>query len=244
MSTYLFQETPRRGPWSGQEPEPEEQRTPAREPMFNAPWPAVALAVVIVAGYAIQSRFSDLWLEPLVFFPAAIGQGRWWTLITHVFLHGNWAHALSNAAFVVAFGSPAARFFGTRGWGVVLFFLFYLICGALAALGFAAVHPGGTEAMIGASGAASGLVGVAARLVAGKGRLGPIFAPFVLTMGAAWLLVNLITAGVMAIGANDLIPGAGGAGVAWEAHLAGFLAGVLLISPFAWVLRKIAPYTR
>jgi len=243
MPTYAFQETPKRGPWSGQEPEPEEQ-APAHEPMFNVPWPALALALIIVGGYAVQSRLSDIALEPYVFFPAALAQGRWWTLFTHIFLHGNWAHALSNAAFVLAFGTPAARFFGTRGWGVALYFIFYLVCGAIAALGFAAFHLGGAEAMVGASGAASGLVGVAARLVAGRGRLGPIFAPFVLTMGAAWLVVNLITAGVMAFGGNDLIPGTGGAGVAWEAHLAGFLAGVLLISPFAWLLRRIARYAR
>jgi membrane associated rhomboid family serine protease len=243
MATYQFQETPKRGPWSGPEPPPEDE-APAREPMFNVPWPALALVVVIVGGYAVQSRLSDLALEPFVFSPAALGEGRWWTLVTHIFLHGNWIHALSNAAFVLAFGTPVARFFGTRGWGVVLYFAFYLICGAVAALGFAAVHPGGSEAMVGASGAASGLVGVAARLVAGRGRLGPIFAPFVLTMGAAWLVVNLITAGVMAFGASGLLPGTGGAGVAWEVHLAGFLAGVLLISPFAWLLRRIAPYAR
>jgi membrane associated rhomboid family serine protease len=241
MPTYLFQETPQRGPWSGPEPQPGE-REPAHEPMFNAPWPALALVAAILGGYAIQSRLPDAVLAPYVFSPAALKQGAWWTLVTHVFLHGNWMHALSNAAFVLAFGSPAARFFGTRGWGPWLYFLFYLLCGALAALGFAAVHPNGAEAMVGASGAASGLVGVSARLVAGRGRLGPIFAPFVLTMGAAWLVVNLITAGVMAFGGNSLLPGTGGAGVAWEAHLAGFLAGVLLISPFAWLLRRIAPY--
>jgi membrane associated rhomboid family serine protease len=206
--------------------------------MFNVPWPVLALALVIIGGYAIQSRFPDTSLEPYVFSPAALAEGRWWTPATCLFLHGGWLHALSNAAFVLAFGSPVARFFGTRGWGAVLFFIFYLLCGVLASMGFAAVHPHGQQAMIGASGAASGLVGVAARLVAGRGRLGPIFAPFVLTMGASWLFVNLVVAGVMAVGATSLIPGTGGAGVAWEAHLAGFVAGVLMISPFAWLLRR------
>jgi membrane associated rhomboid family serine protease len=91
--------------------------------------------------------------------------------------------------------------------------------------------------MVGASGAASGLVAGASRLVAGRGRLGPIWAPFVITMGLAWLLVNLLVAGVMAVGATGLLPGTGGAGVAWEAHLAGFLAGALLIGPFARLAR-------
>ena len=240
-TTYLFQETPERGPRSGPDPQPGEGR-PAREPMFNVPWTTLAIAVVIVCGYAVQSRLPDFTLEPYVFSPAALAEGQWWTLLTHLFLHGSWLHALSNAAFVVAFGTPVARWFGTRGWGVPLYFVFYLLCGVLAALGFTAVHPGGQQAMIGASGAASGLVGVAARLVAGRGRLGPIFAPFVLTMGASWLFVNLLVAGVMAVGATGLIPGTGGAGVAWEAHLAGFLAGVLLASPFAWLLRRLGRF--
>jgi membrane associated rhomboid family serine protease len=232
MPALLFQETPARGPWSGPEPQPEE-REPAREPMFNAPWTAVALVAVIVAGYAIQSRLPEFELIPFVFSPAGLAQGAWWTPLTAVFLHGNWTHALTNAALVLAFGTPVARLFGLRPRGVICFFGFYMLCGVLASLGFAALHWGSRDGMVGASGAASGLVAAAARLVAGRGRLGPIFAPFVLTMGVAWLVVNLMVAGVMVAGASNLIPGAGGAGVAWEAHLAGFLAGVVLVGPFA-----------
>jgi membrane associated rhomboid family serine protease len=236
MPIYEFQETPARGPWSGPEPQPEE-RKPAHEPMFNAPWTTLAIVAAILAGYAVQSRLPDAIVQPYVFSPAALRHGEWWTLVTSVFLHGSWLHALSNAGFVLAFGSPVARFFGVRGRGVWLYFAFYLVCGLFAALGFAAVHPGSAEGMVGASGAASGLVAGASRLVAGRGRLGPIWAPFVITMGLAWLLVNLLVAGVMAVGATGLLPGTGGAGVAWEAHLAGFLAGALLIGPFARLAR-------
>jgi membrane associated rhomboid family serine protease len=232
MPASLFQETPKRGPWSGPDPQPEAHE-PVREPMFNAPWTAVALVALIVVGYAIQSRLPDFALIPYVFSPAALAAGAWWTPLTAVFLHGNWTHALTNAALVLAFGTPVARLFGTRLRGVVWFFAFYMVCGVLASLGFAALHWGSQDGMIGASGAASGLVAAAARLVAGRGRLGGIFAPFVLTMGAAWLVVNLLVAGVMVAGASNLIPGTGGAGVAWEAHLAGFVAGVLLVGPFA-----------
>lgn len=239
MPIHLFQETPARGPWGAPEPGPEpEAREPGREPFFNAPWPVVALVTLIVGGYAVQSRFADATLVPYVFTPEGLWTGRWPTLFTHLFLHGNWAHALSNGAFVLAFGTPVARFFGLRAREVALYFIFYLLCGALAALGFAAIHPGSHDAMIGASGAASGLVAASARLVAGRGRLGKVYAPFVITMGAAWLFVNLLVAGLMAAGNTGLIPGTGGAGVAWEAHLAGFVAGLLLISPFAWILRR------
>jgi membrane associated rhomboid family serine protease len=71
-------------------------------------------------------------------------------------------------------------------------------------------------------------------LIAGSGRLGRIASAPVIGMGGAWLGVNLL---VGAIGSN-FVPGAGGAGIAWEAHVAGFVAGVLLISPFAWVFRR------
>ena len=235
MPIYLFQETPARGPWSGPEPQPEE-REPAREPIFNAPWQALALVAVIVGGYALQSRFAlDQVAETYAFSPAALSEGRWWTLVTALFLHGNWAHALMNAAFALAFATPVARFFGTRGVGVLAFFAFYLLSGVLSSLGYAALHFGSPAALVGASGAVSGLMGAAARLIAGGGRrLGRIFSSAVLGMGAAWVFVNLLV-GVVGSG---FVPGTGGAGVAWEAHVAGFLAGVLLIGPFAWLFRR------
>jgi membrane associated rhomboid family serine protease len=235
MPTLLFQETPARGPWGSPEPEPEDRGGPVHEPFFNAPWPALLLVAVIVGGYAVQSRFPPaVVLEPYAFSPAGLQAGQWQTLVTAVFLHGNWTHALMNAAFGLAFATPTARFFGTRGWGVVVFFLFYLTCGVLSSLGFAALHWGGTEGLVGASGAISGLMGAASRLIAGQGRVGRIFSSPVMGMGAAWIVVNLLV-GVLGSG---WAPGTGGAVVAWEAHVAGFIAGVLLIGPFAWIARR------
>lgn len=234
MPIYLFQETPARGPWPGGDPRPDEGE-PIREPMFNAPWPALALVAVIIGGYALQSRFPmDVVAGSYAFSPAALGEGRWWTLITAIFLHGNWAHALMNAAFALAFATPVARFFGARGLGVLVFFAFYLACGVLSNLGYAGLHLGSPAALVGASGAVSGLMGAAARLIAGQGRIGRILSSAVIGMGAAWVIVNLLV-GIVGPG---FVPGSGGAGIAWEAHLAGFLAGVLLISPFAWLARR------
>lgn len=234
MPIYLYQQTPARGPWSGPEPNPEEQE-PVREPMFNAPWPAVALVAVIVGGYALQSRLPlDAVAAAYAFSPAALKAGHWWTLLTSLFLHGNWAHALMNAAFALAFATPVARFFGTRAVGVLAFFVFYLLCGVLSSLGYALLHVGSPAALVGASGAVSGLMGAASRLIAGGGRLGRIFSSAVIGMGVAWIAVNLLV-GVVGSG---FVPGTGGAGVAWEAHVAGFVAGVLLIGPYAWVFRR------
>ncbi len=222
-------------PQSWSAPTPPEGERPAREPAFNAPWPAVAVAVVILGGYLAQTLFPRGSLEDaFAFSPAQLAAGGWPTLITAIFLHGGWPHAAMNAAFGLAFGTPVARFFGGKATGALLFFAFYLATGVLSNLGYAAFHWGQAGALVGASGAVSGLMGAAARLIGGQGQPGRMFSPAVIGMGGSWILINLLT-GVF--GAS-LLPGTGGAGVAWEAHVAGFAAGVLLISPFAWLARE------
>ena len=229
MPPALFQDTtndPRRGSPDGPAPE----RRPAREPVFNAPPAAIALVALIVGAYALQTRFPlESVVEAFAFSPQALAHGRWFTLLAALFVHGSWGHALTNAAFALAFATPVARFFGERASGVAVFFIFYLLCGALSSLGYAAVHPAEATPLVGASGAVSGLMGAAARLIDGRGRVGRIFSSAVIGMGGAWIIVNLL---IGALG-SGFTPGAGGATVAWEAHLAGFLAGVLLIGPFA-----------
>lgn len=208
---------------------------PAPEPLVNAPWPVVVLTLGIVAAYLLQSRFPlEAVANAFAFSPAMMLEGHPERLISSLFVHGNWAHALMNAAFILAFGAPVARFFGPEPGGAATFFLFYLACGMLACLGFAALHWGQDAALMGASGAASGLMGAAARLIGGGGRVGPLFSRAVTGMGLAWLIVNI----VMAFAGGLLIPGAGNASVGWEAHLAGFAVGVLLIGPFGWLTSR------
>jgi membrane associated rhomboid family serine protease len=228
MPASLFQDTsndPRRGDPHGPAPE----RRPAREPVFNAPWPALALVIVIIGGYALQTRLPDDLLTPWVFTPAALKAGEWRSLFTAIFLHGNWAHAITNAAMGLAFATPLARFLGEGPRGAFAFFAFYLLCGVMGNLGFAAVHPSSTAGVVGASGAISGLMGAVARLIGGRGRLGSLSSPTVLGMGLALLIVSMI----IAVLGGAWVPGTGAAGVAWEAHLAGFVAGAVLIGPFA-----------
>ena len=237
MTESRFEETPPKPgsppPWSGGS-EPQPAPGPVREPVFNAPWQAVAAVVLIVGGYAVQTLFPvDAILAAYAFSPANLAPGRWETIITSIFLHGSWAHAMMNGAFALAFSTPLARLFGPKVEGALLFFGFYVLAGVLANLGYAAVHPGGHIPVVGASGAVSGLMGAAARLIGGHGRAGPLFSKPVLGMGAAWVAINLL----VALFGGAIMPGAGGAGVAWEAHIAGFIVGVLLIGPFA----RLAP---
>ncbi|HEY8004969.1 MAG TPA: rhomboid family intramembrane serine protease [Phenylobacterium sp.] len=233
MTESRFEETPREPqpqPWSSG-PDPQGRERPAREPIFNAPWQAVAVTVLIVGGYAIQTQFPvDAVENAYAFAPANLVPGRWETAITAIFLHGNWAHAMMNAAFALAFSAPVARLFGPKLEGGLLFFGFYLLTGVLANLGFAALHLGSPALVVGASGAVSALMGAAARLMGGHGRPGPIFSRPVLSLGGAWIGINLL----IALVGPSFLPGAGKAGVAWEAHVVGFVVGVLLIPLFAW----------
>lgn len=230
MTISYFEESPP-SPWSGEPapPRPEEQR-PVHEPVFNAPWQAVAVVVLIVGGYAVQTLFpADTIVEAYAFSPINLTAQRWPTLITANFLHGSWAHALMNGAFALAFSAPLARLFGPKLLGGLLFFGFYILTGVLGYLLYGLIHWGANTLVVGASVAVSGLMGGAARLIGGHGRPGPLFSRAVLGMGGGWLAVNLI----IAVVGGGFLPGAGSAGVAWEAHLTGFLMGVLLIGPFA-----------
>lgn len=199
------------------------------EPLFNAPWPAVAVGFLIVAGYALQT-FSggDALVLRWGYSPALTPQnGHWETLATAMFLHGGWPHALMNGAFGLAFSTPVVRAFGVRGTGLAAFVSLFLVTGVAGNVGFGVLHPTEVAPLIGASGAVSGLAAAAARIVAGGGRVGPLLSPFVVGMGGGWLITNLLTAVL------GFAPGAGGATVAWEAHLVGFAVGLFLVKPLA-----------
>jgi membrane associated rhomboid family serine protease len=203
----------------------------AREPIFNIPWPITLLCLSIIGGYAVQSLFPLEAVATTWGFSAAQLRERPETLVTAILLHGSWPHALMNAVFGLAFGAPVARFLGLGVRGVSVFFLFYVACGVLANLAFAAIHPLEAVPLVGASGAISALMGAAARLIGGGGWVGPIFSAPVLALGAATIIANLLVA------ATGLAPGLGDSSIAWEAHLAGYLAGVLLIGLAARLAR-------
>jgi len=193
------------------------------EPIFNAPWPAVLAAVSILLSNLVLGGVSDETLYRLALEPVRIWRGDVAGLFTSLFVHGGWVHALMNAAFALAFGAPVARLLGLGARGGSVFVVLYIVCGVLAGLGYAAIHPGSTSLVVGASGAVAGLMGGAARLMDRPGQLSSPFAPRALSLAVSWLIINLVMA------AFGGFPGLTGA-VAWEAHLFGFAAGALLIS--------------
>lgn len=211
---------------------------PQRERIFNAPWPPLLIAALLPVLFFLQIRHPDEagLIYRYGFLPSDLAAGRVDGLITHMFLHGSWAHVGMNAIGALAFGAPVARWLGRPGVGALGFFAFYLLCGAIAAGGYGLLHADSPAPLIGASGGVFALIGGATRLMGSRGRLAPPWARPVLMASAAWIGVNLF------IGLTGFAPGAEGASVAWEAHIIGFVAGLLLIGP--WTAMFGAPPSR
>ena len=208
---------------------------PPREPVFRGPWTVWTLVALILGSYALQSWTMDLSTAARAFAlsPAELAAGRWPPLFTDLFIHGGWAHAGMNAAGALAFGAPTARFLGTGARGAAGFFLLYILCGVLSNLGYAALHWHDLTPVAGASGAVSGLMGASTRMIERRPGLSPLLSRTVVMAGLAWTGVNI------AFGLMHLAPGIGDdVQIAWEAHIAGFLSGLLLIGPFGLLFRR------
>ena len=211
-----------------------EQVPERREPLLNAPWPAVALVAAMVAAYVAQLALGDAAVAARYgFAPADLDEGRLFTLLTYQFLHGGWPHVGMNALWAMAFAPPVARLLGPAAAGVIAFFVFYLLCGAFAAIGFSLLQlHQAFPPLVGASGAVAGLMGAASRLIYRTEGLTPLTDRRVVTMGLAWGGINVV------LGMIGFAPGMGQVTIAWEAHLAGYLAGLLMIGPLARLLRR------
>ncbi len=205
--------------------------------MFNAPWPAVVLVALIVGGYALQVLLGPGLeaFDRFGFRPTDLARLRLWGLVTDLFVHGGWIHAAGNALWALPFGAAVSRLFGLDIKGAAAFLFFFLVCGVAANLGYAALHIDSDMPLVGASGAVAGLMGAGSRLMrSGPGGLAPLTAPMVVWMAASWMVVNVV------LGVLGVAPGMGQVLVAWEAHIFGYAAGVLLIGPAARILGRPA----
>ncbi len=159
-------------------------------------------------------------LVPALFFQDPVGEG--YRLVTSMFLHGSWAHILGNMWFLWVFG-PALE--GRMGPG--RFLGFYLLSGLAAALAQAFVDPTSPIPMVGASGAISGVLGGYFVLFPTAWVLTAVWVilPWFFWLPAAtylgyWALLQFVY-GLLGL-----------PGVAWWAHLGGFVAGALLVKAF------------
>ncbi|MEW5801844.1 MAG: rhomboid family intramembrane serine protease [bacterium] len=151
------------------------------------------------------------------------------TLITSMFLHGGLAHLVGNMLYLWIFGDNVED-----SMGHVRFAVFYLLCGLAAAFTQIIVAPSSTIPMIGASGAISGVLGAYLLLYPRAKVLTLIFLGFFIEtvripaslLLSLWIIIQVLS------GASSLVAHSLSGGVAWFAHIGGFLMGILLISSF------------
>lgn len=214
-----------------------DQNPTAKTPIVNRLLLAVNIAVWLytlslvrqpAAIEAFYDRYSFDWQE----FVGAIAQGRlaletFMPLVTHLFLHGGWLHVIGNMLYLWIFGNNIEDVMGHAR-----FVIFYLTCGVMAALSHALTDPASTVPMVGASGAISGVLGAYLLLFPRAQVLVLIplglftrmmYVPAGLVLGF-WFVLQLVSGG-MSLGRQ-------GGGVAFFAHVGGFIAGMALIGLF------------
>lgn len=222
-------------------------------PMFNVPGVVLALIAafalihfvvnvidadtgqrIVLAFAFIPARYElpvDLLGEAI---PGGVG-AKYWSFVTHMFLHGDWMHLGFNALWMLAFGSVVARRLKT-----IRFLLLSCLSAAAGALAYLLLHWGQVAVLVGASGAISGQMAAAVRLMFAGGRslasvhsrdlehstplsLAQTFtSPRPLLFLAVWFGITLFT-GFSGFGAPDET-----VRIAWEAHVGGFIAGLVL----------------
>jgi membrane associated rhomboid family serine protease len=186
----------------------------------------------------IPKRYDSTLLD--IVFPGGAG-AKVWTFVTYSLLHANLSHIVFNVLWLLPFGSALARRFGA-----VRFFLFMAVTAVAGALAHLLTHEHAIAPMIGASASVSGTMAAAIRFAFVQGS----FLSFscgdadaaakvpalslsralrngrVLGFLVVWFGVNII------FGVGSIAIGADGANVAWQAHIGGFLAGLMLFSLF------------
>jgi membrane associated rhomboid family serine protease len=227
------------------------QSAPPRQPIFRAPavvlwliaalaglhavrlWLPSALGQDMVYEYAlIPARYSHAFVASqaglAASWPGTVLE-RTIPFVSYMGLHNDWTHLVINSLWLLAFGPVVAR-----RQGPLLFLVFFLVCGVAGALTYVALNWGSPVPVVGASGAISGLMAAALRMLPGQAPwaepgtapLAPLFSRQILIFTLVWAAINIV-AGVTGLG----VGGQSGL-IAWQAHLGGFLAGLLLCGPF------------
>lgn len=150
----------------------------------------------------------------------------WHTLLTSMFMHGGWLHLLGNMWFLWIFGNNVED-----AMGHMRFAAFYLLCGLVAALSQVAVDPASAVPMVGASGAIGGVMGayvllyprVRVHLLLILGFIVTTVAVPAFLMLGYWFAIQVL---------SGMLDQNGGGGVAFAAHVGGFVAGALLAYVF------------
>src|SRR5437762_6406567 len=205
---------------------------PLRDVIPSRTVPFLTITVIVLSGLAWLNELglprADLavFLQQFGVVPAFFAVP---TLISSMFLHGSWSHVLGNMWYLWMFGDNVEDRLGHAR-----FLIFYLLCGIAAAFGQILIDPTSTLPTIGASGAIAGVMG-AYFVLYPQSRvltlipwifLQIVELPAIVLLGF-WFLMQLFSAGAIAVTASTH-----GGGVAFAAHVAGFVMGILGVFVF------------
>lgn len=184
----------------------------------------VACALVFFFELSLDEYSRDYFINEYGLVPAHM---RPLTLVSSMFLHGGWTHIIGNMLFLWAFGKSLEDAMGSSK-----FLAFYLICGVAAGLAQVLVDPGITLPTVGASGAIAGIMG-GYLLTFPRAKIHTlVFLLFFVTMAdipaafilVYWFLTQLVS-GYGSIAHTHVTE----VGVAWFAHIGGFVTGMILV---------------
>ena len=181
----------------------------------------------LIAGELLQNLPEGVRVPMGGGIECVLGAGStWFTPLTSMFMHGGWMHIIGNMWFLWIFGNNVEDAMGS-----LRFLVFYLLCGFAAAALQVAFDPASSIPMVGASGAIGGVMGayivlyprVNVHMLVFLGFFVTTFAMPAFYMLGYWFVLQLI---------SGLLSPAEGGGVAFWAHVGGFVAGAVLIFVF------------
>jgi membrane associated rhomboid family serine protease len=208
-------------------------------------FPVITVSIIVLNAvvFVLELTGGDAFINRWVLVPAhLVADHRWITLLTAMFLHGGWLHLLSNMLFLWVFG-PLVE----DGMGGKRYLAFYLLGGLIAFAAQIALAPTSQVPMLGASGAIAAVMGAflityprdQIRTVLVLGIFFTITRIYAIVLMGLWFLLQIVSAaGVLAT--TQVQQG----GVAYLAHVAGFLfgavAGRLLEDPARLARQNVA----
>lgn len=214
---------------------------PIRDANPSRSFPIMTISLIIInviiflfevsAGRNLEVLFNQFALIPDRYFSLAAGGAfnyieRFYPFITSQFLHGGWMHIIGNMWFLWIFGDNIEDRLGH-----FKYILFYLMCGVAAGLTHVYTNPSSPVPTVGASGAIAGVMG-GYTILYPRARVLTLFiilffirfieVPAFLFLGV-WFLIQFLS------GAATMAASGANAGVAWWAHIGGFVVGIILI---------------
>jgi membrane associated rhomboid family serine protease len=197
------------------------------QPSYSRPVVTITLIAINVMVFLFEASLGPYSRNALIeYYGLVPDQVRLSSILTSMFLHGGWLHVLGNMWFLWIFGDNIEDLLGHAK-----FLVFYLLCGIVAALGQVIANPNSTVPMVGASGAIAGVMGAYLIKFPRARILTLVFFLFITIieipaplMLAYWFVIQLFS-GFGSIARTHLSEG----GTAFFAHIAGFVAGILLV---------------